>query len=133
MGFTSSPSMNEQFSVMILVPIIPPSSNKLLNMHWSDRTKEKAVWKRTLWAMIQGRDKQFLEACCKVKRKMRVEFTFQYRREFDTDNLNFMTKIPLDQLRHLNFLHDDSPAFCDLHVSQELINAKSTRIYLCEA
>lgn len=125
--------MSDKYSVGLLVPMLPPTSNKLLNMHWSARVKEKKAWNRTLHAMIQGRDKQFLEACCKAKRKMRVEFTFRNRREFDTDNLNFMSKIPLDQMRHLGFLHEDSPSFCELVVTQELINAKETRIFITEA
>lgn len=126
-------SFTDKYSVMILVPMIPPPANSYARMHWAVRKAELDKWKRTIWAMVQSRDKRFLENNCTSGRKMRVEITFQHKREYDQDNMHAVCKLPLDALVRLRLLFDDKPSDCELHVNQELLNAKQTKIYITEA
>jgi head-tail adaptor len=123
----------DKYSVMILVPMLPPPANRLARAHWSERVKQLVSWKRTIHALIQGRDRQYLMENAKERRKMTVRITFQHRQEYDQDNMLAVCKLPLDALVRLGFLADDKPEFCDLHVAQELVNDKWTRIYITEA
>ena len=123
----------DKMSVTILVPMLPPPANKYARMHWGERARQLDEWKTTIWHLMGQRERNFLTASLNRKCRMRVEITFQHKREYDQDNMHAVCKIPLDALVRLGFLVDDEPQFCELHVSQELLNAKQTRIFITEA
>jgi hypothetical protein len=124
---------SDKMSVTIAVPMIPPAANSYARMHWGERARHFDAWRRTVYGLMGVQERAWLMALCRAKRKMRVEICFNHKRFYDPDNLVAVCKIPLDVLRRLEFLANDDVSKIDLHVSQEKLNAKVTRIYIAEA
>lgn len=129
------PKTNDARSVTILVPMCPPSGNELRRKyrHPMAYKRLREVWSRTLWGLISGRDREWLEAEAMLGVKMRLEVCIQKRRFFDKDNAYASMKPVLDSLVGLKYLAGDDPGHLDLTVTQEKLNAKQTRIFIRES
>lgn len=106
------------------VPAVPPTINALSRKHWSFRVAKKKLWMDELrvgLGLINRKDLQ------DWKGRLRIEIHVIHNRSFDPDNLKSAAKIPLDALKGLGCLVDDSHAHIDLEVTQELKHAKVTR------
>lgn len=107
------------FSPLIrTVPILPPSQNQLLRMHWAQRSRISGEW----FLLIPNNPE-----ANRSTQKMRVEFVFQKTRgpKSDPDNLVARVKIPLDALVRRGWITDDDPTHLDLHVSEVITGGKT--------
>jgi hypothetical protein len=69
---------------------------------------------------------QTLRAWAECGDRVLVEIEVIHGREFDPDNLVSAAKIPLDALKAMGCLIDDSPAHIELMVRQRISKHKST-------
>jgi hypothetical protein len=126
---------HERMSVTLPLPGIPPSAN-VLRRKYRDKFAYKKLrdgWQRTIWGMVQGRDREWLLAMAKLNKRMSVDVTLMHGRFYDTDNAYGSVKPILDSLVNLGFLAGDSDEHIDLHVKQQKIRADETIIVIREA
>jgi len=123
---------NGERSVRIVVLGIPPSGNVLRRKYRNPFSYAmlRETWKRDLWYSVSGKERDWLTGMAGAKQKMRVTISVAHKKLYDKDNLYSGVKPIVDALRMNNFLHEDSPEFCELLCSQEKINAKRTTIVI---
>lgn len=130
-----SGGFNRVRNLTITVPFTPPSANvlkrKYRNPHAYARLRDS--WQHTIYYLIDAQTRMWLEAMAKLGKKMRVEITIQHKKLYDEDNAMAGCKPLLDSLVRLKLLADDNSAHLELSVTQEKINADSTRISIREA
>lgn len=126
---------NQKQSVTKILPGIPPSANVLKRKYRNPHAYAdlRNMWQRTLWAFIQGSDRQWLLAMADLKKKMRVDVTFAHTKMDDPDNLPGRCKVLLDGLVRNGFLANDDPAHIELHVMQIKIRQNETTLVISEA
>lgn len=122
-------------SVTIPVPMVPPSANVLRRRyrHPMAYKRLRDSWKRMLWALVQGHDKDWLLAMAALGKRMRVDINIMHSRLYDRDNAYGSVKPCLDSLVSLHFLAGDSEKHIDLHVEQTKSRANETIITIREA
>ena len=97
----------------IVVPELPPRPGKA---HTMAIFRAKARWECEIYyqAYAQG----WREPRTPVARRRRVEIVFQRPGPVsDLDNAYAAAKVPLDATVRAGLLKDDSPRWCDLHVT----------------
>jgi hypothetical protein len=115
-------------TVSFEVPRVPMTINRLSREHWRKRVEEKHTWMLELRAaMNPGRKHQELRAWAECGDKVRVEIHVVHGKEFDPDNLYSAAKIPLDALKGIGCLMDDTGRHVELKVSQEIGKPKMTK------
>lgn len=98
----------------INLPIITPSLNKLLRMHYRER---KLMKKDFAWELLIA-GAQEPEYKVNGAKKRRVEIKSFRVRLLDVDNFIGGLKILLDALDELDLIHDDDPEFLILKAEQ---------------
>jgi len=96
---------------MLEIPEPTPSLNAILRMHWSSRIKFGERWELLL---LEARA-HFMPA---ARRKRFVRITRVASRLLDLDNLWGGAKIPIDAMKKLGIVVDDSPRWLKLSVVQ---------------
>lgn len=101
--------------IHLVIPALPPSLNRLLNMHWAKRGRIKEEWSRLVWAAYMEKYGDWTmvpphEHGC---RNVLLEYYFRTNRRRDADNYQ---KIILDALVANGLLVDDSPEWVAVHV-----------------
>lgn len=126
---------NQSKGVTLNIPMVPPSANVLKrryrNPHAYARLRDE--WQRAIYYSTHIGVRPWLEAMASLGKRMEVKVTIQHKRLYDEDNAWAGCKPLLDALVRLKLLADDDNEHLELSVDQEQINAKSTRIEICEA
>ena len=100
--------------LLIILPVVTPSNNKLLRMHYFSRKKEKEIYQK--WLIAAGvKDLKFKA----LGKKRTVEIHSFRKRRLDPDNLIGGMKLLIDSLCDVGLIWDDSPKYLDLTVIQE--------------
>jgi hypothetical protein len=107
-------------SVLITVPMIPPSGNALRRRFRSpfEYKRLREGWQHTIWAMIQGRDKRWLEETAKAGTKMFAGITIYHRKAYDMDNAHAGIKPILDSFVRLGYLAGDDHDHLQVQIEQ---------------
>ena len=113
----------EMSKISITVPRVPCGANKLMRMHYRERTDLRRGWESDIFHLLTNKDKRCLKAWRDLRegldQKTPIRIHIVHKREFDPDNLFSAVKIPLDALANLGFIRDDSHRFITLEVTQE--------------
>jgi len=96
-----------------------PSNNRLLQMHWAERMRLKAVFMTEIWAMLTSK------VSLPIKRKRIKKFItvtlYRKGRRYDKANAyGGVDKMIIDPLHNLGLIWNDSQPWLDLDVKQEL-------------
>lgn len=98
------------------VPIIIPSNNVLLKMHWAQRRRFAEQCKHDVWFAYRGAGYKRPKSP-PVRAKVRI---ISLRKKLlDKDNLYGGTKYLIDALVSHRFIYDDDPAHIRLTVEQQ--------------
>jgi len=111
-----------------IIPVVPPSANRLLRMHYRKRMRELDAWKTLIFYSVNGESRTAVYEWAAGRNRLKVEIHIEHAQLFDKDNLYSAAKLPLDALVRLGFLADDSNEFIDLTVTQSRSKAKQTTI-----
>lgn len=93
------------------IPDVPPSLNKMLNMHWRDRAVLSHTWK----AWVRSR---IIPTPINIAERKRLKITLHHSRPYDKDNSYGAVKVLVDALKAWNLIWDDSALYLDLTVKQ---------------
>ena len=102
----------------IEIPVIPPSLNVQLRMHWATRRRLNDNWDTWVWAHLRGYKHG--------NRKQRVTITIHRQRLLDKDNAYGACKPCVDALKGF-YIVDDTAEWLDLHVEQQKCARKDVR------
>ena len=120
--------MSPSESVVFTVNEVPPSMNQLIGASYAKLRGYKKKWAKLIGEQIQvTRQRKLLVAWLETGCRVRFEMTVWHSREMDSDNLQSMTKIPLDVLvskKRLYLLRGDSPREID---RRSVVEMKSIR------
>ncbi len=109
-----------RYAVEFTVPRVFPTINTLSRKHWGYRHNQIALT-QTEFTAILGRNKmKYLRFWAECNRRVEIRITVYHRKAFDPDNLISCAKIPLDSLKGLRCIVDDSDKWITLHVRQEI-------------
>lgn len=98
------------------IPDVPPSLNKVLNMHWRTKRKLQSDW---AWLVLAATNKQQRIELKYSLVKKRVRITLHHSRLYDTDNAYGACKVLFDALKNNGFLVDDNELWLLSTVEQE--------------
>jgi hypothetical protein len=117
------------FPLKIILPIVTPSGNRFIRMHY--REKHKLLGVCNDWLTAAGaRDPKFR---AEENGRRRVEIRSFRQNILDYDNLVAGCKPLIDALQHHRLIWDDRPEFLDLEISQEIDRRyKRTEIIIFE-
>lgn len=110
------------------IEAVPPTINRLSRMHWAERRNQKTLWTDLIWNALGAKNLKMLRAWAKDGERVRIEIVAHHAREFDPDNVHSIGKLPLDSLKSLGCIPDDSAKFIEFHASQ--VKAKKPRTIL---
>jgi hypothetical protein len=115
-------------AVCFTVNEIPPSMNDLIGASYAKLAGYRKKWAKLIGEQIQvTRQRKLLVAWLETGCRVRFEMTVFHANVCDSDNLQSMTKIPLDVLvskKRLYLLRGDSPREID---RRPVVEAKSSR------
>ncbi len=103
--------MPVSLAVEFTVPRVPPTMNVLIRKHWTFRRDMRQLWMEEIRAALwYGRPLAIktLQAWAECGDKVRIEIHVAHSGEFDPDNLASVGKLPLDALKALGCIVDDS-------------------------
>ncbi len=103
--------------MILTIPAVPPSINKILRMHWTDKRDLLSLWILEIRGAM-GDKVPPVPQC-----KMRVVVTIHNSRAYDKDNAYGACKVIFDAMKILGLIFDDRDQFLEAEVKQE----KSTR------
>jgi len=107
--------------MILIIPAVPDSLNKLLRKHWAVRRKYNQMWNVYIRCTIPF-------APDRNRRKRKVHIHQTRVRLLDADNLVGSCKPVIDALRKWNILYDDKPQYMDLKVTQSVGHPVCTTI-----
>lgn len=117
--------MNE---VVFKIDDLPPGINKLLRMNRFDRRKAAHAWGYQMKAAVKWDDIAQLKAWSALEGKLSISMHVTTNQLYDSDNLASLGKIPLDSMKALGWIQDDSNAFVHFEPpTQEKAKQKSIR------
>lgn len=106
-------------AITFSVPDLPPSSNVLERRHWSFRKRKRDEWMKLLWSAMGVNKLRQLRAWADLHQRVLVEIKIFHKRAYDPGNLQASaSKIPLDALKGLNCIVNDSAKWIDLSVRE---------------
>ncbi len=98
---------------------VPPSLNKYLRMHFGAKKKLRERFGRDIAFALMAQGWRIPELPCHVP-KMRVSALLFLPRRLDPENAYGSMKPVLDGMRDVRALRNDSPAWLELDVKQEI-------------
>ena len=106
------------------MPGIPPSANILKRKYRTPHAYKdlRNSWQRMIAAFLPAGSRQ------PETRKMKVTFTLEHSRSYDTGNAYNSVKPLEDALKNLGIIKDDSPEWIELHVEQVKSRENQTTI-----
>jgi hypothetical protein len=111
--------------VTFTVEDLPPGINRLLRMNRFDRRKAAHAWGWQMRIAVTLTDISQLKKWS--GEKLSVSMHVVNGKLFDEDNLNSLAKIPLDSMRALGWLENDSPEFVQFQKPTQEIGKKAIR------
>ena len=124
--------MSENDRLIWRVPLVPPN---LLNrrMHFRAKRRLQETWKEFLLVSgiatgmtpLQVANLARYRARMGWRTKTRVDIAIHHIKHFDPDGLRAACKIPLDALKEMGFIADDSEDFITLEVTQVKVHRKT--------
>ena len=118
---------NQHMSVHIPLPGIPPNiTNRRIYKNPHAYKEMRDSFRHTLYYLVTGRDRAWLQAMAKLKKRMRLDVTLMHKKLYDVDAKYTCMKPILDSLVTLGFLAGDTEELLQLNVTQEKINANET-------
>lgn len=114
-------------SVCFEVPRLFPTINTLTRKHWSYRHNQVTLAGVEIMAEIMPTKLRTLRAWAECKLKVRVVMIIYHTKLYDPDNVYSAAKIPLDALKSLRCIVDDSARWIDLVVTQHQAPEKRTK------
>ena len=102
--------------MILTIPAIPPSINRVLRMHWQGKRNLLTGW-ILLIRSAMGPPKKIPQC------KMRVVVTIHNSRMYDVDNAWAAVKVIFDAMKVLGLIFDDREQFLEAEVRQ----VKTTR------
>jgi len=100
----------------IIIPIVTPSLNELINMHYHDKARLKKSYKAHIEGAVHDMGMKIERMKRPKKRTVKI-YSFR-KRECDRDNLIGGMKPFIDAIRELGLIWDDSPKYIDLNIFQ---------------
>ena len=100
----------------ITIPVITPSLNELLKMHYHDKTKLKGSHKAHVRGSIHDMGMKITRM--RKPRKRSMEIRCFRAKLLDVDNLIGGTKLLTDAIKEVGLIWDDSPEYIDSRVTQ---------------
>lgn len=79
--------------IIIVVPDIPPSLNKIFGMHWAARQREKQYWSELLLCRI------LIQKIKPVRGQVRIKLVYYFKTQGVHDYDNYSGKFILDGLK----------------------------------
>jgi hypothetical protein len=110
------------------LPYVPASLNRVLRWNPHRKKRERDMWARDLYIVAGLKQAKDLRECSVVKMKVRMVITIHNPKRYDRDNAWGAAKIPVDAMRQISFIHNDTEEFLDLDVKQETSPARFTVI-----
>lgn len=99
------------------IPNVPPSLNKVLNMHWRTKRKLSDLWQVEVFCAVPSAElRKILTHDLRPKRAL---VTLHHSRLFDRDNAYGACKVLFDALKRNGFIVDDAPEWLTQEVQQE--------------
>lgn len=99
--------------IVLDIPDVPPSLNKVLRMHWSKKSRLALDW---AWKARIAFDYQN-SSILRIGKKQ-VKITLHHSRMYDKDNAYGSCKVLVDCLRGLKVIQDDTAEWLELTVEQ---------------
>lgn len=99
----------------ITIDRLAPGMNTMNKWHWSKRKTERDAWAILLREAVGSTVPKFDRCSITVTR-------YYARNPMDWDNLTSTMKLPMDAMKHVGIIPDDSPEYVtDLTVKQEKV------------
>lgn len=98
------------------IPDVPPSLNKVLNMHWRTKRKLQRDW---AWLALAATNKQQRLELKYDLRPKQATVTLHHSRFYDRDNAFGACKVLFDALKRNGFIVDDAPEWLKQEVFQQ--------------
>jgi len=93
-------------SIFLTVNSIPPSWNKIMRMHWAERSEIQENWDMAV--MISKREAVQQELKRLPYRKCEIEICYHFKNKRSRDYDNYSGKFILDALKHNQVIVDDN-------------------------
>ena len=113
--------------VKIILPIVTPSLNELLRMHFRERKRLKRDYG---WQLIASGVNDSQYRVNGIKQRRRVEIKSFRSRLLDQDNFIGGLKPFIDALVEMDLLLDDGTAYLQLEAEQEIAQEQKTEIII---
>ena len=110
-------------SILIQVPEVAPSLNRLIRMHWAARRRLLKKWE---WSVYVEVYRVAGPLAMRFQGKFRVHIMRRSRHMLDQDNLAGSAKLVLDSLVAVRVIPDDSPEHIELICEQESGSSQTT-------
>ena len=101
-------------------PRVPVTLNRFVRLHWAARHRDLKSWKTWVLATC---GKELI-----VEKRVKLKIAVYRKRRQDHDNARDSVKNLVDALSALGWLHNDSPKWLDLEVTEELGKPERTEV-----
>ena len=109
--------------------ILPMRANDYNRAHWAVRAKKLEEWCQFICVSLRPEELRWLR---EHPAKRRVVITFFHSKPYDTDNLYACAKQSVDAMKDtkngLGIIVDDSPAWLELEVRQEIVKHRHLQL-----
>ena len=107
-------------------PNVPPSLNRVLRMHWANKSRMRAIWEMEFLTMPFA-ERQRLKDARSEQKRVKMLITLHNARQYDRDNAFGAVKVIVDAAKAAGLIYDDRPAYLDLEVQQQKCKRASKR------
>ena len=112
----------------ITIPVIAPSVNETIKLHWGARDRLKKLFIAHIEGAIHDMDMKINKLKRPKKRKVMI---YSFRKKImDRDNIWASHKQMIDALKELGLIWDDSEKYIDLRVFQLEHPEQKTEIFI---
>lgn len=117
------------------IPLVPMTINTYANINWRKRPEYKKLWMSELSVALHrgpagASHLRILRAWADLNERVHIAINVLHAQMFDPDNLYSAAKVPLDALKGMGCLVDDSGKHIELSVTQEKSKLKLTRFVI---
>ncbi len=115
----------------ITIPVVVPSINETINLHWGARDRLKKSYVAHIQGAIHDQGMK-INKLKRAKRRRLMIYSFR-KKELDRDNLYASHKFLIDAIKDLGLIWDDSEKYCDLRIFQLPHPEQKTEIFITES
>jgi len=105
--------------IIVTVPFLPPSPNKLLGRHWRASHQVKRIWQDAIYYLLTKAQRDEIALVGHSDQKLGIMITQFRNRRLDPDNLTASVKVCLDAMTRGGLIADDSERHIKLVVDQK--------------